>query len=173
MWLCGGDQAHDRFLGRVPPNNGMQRAALRAAAESNRNSPWRGVVTRAEAPREFELRVSKADADWEGTVVGFELSPRAAGTWVRFYHRGWRSTCASCVATSKSANRCRMTAASKRDRGVESNITRAYCCRVPDRRAAAGYLWLRFVGGGCGSPPQLICSPSGGRAGPGRHRARQ
>jgi len=35
MWLSGGDQAHDCFLRLAPPNRGMQRTALRAAADAN------------------------------------------------------------------------------------------------------------------------------------------
>jgi uncharacterized protein YndB with AHSA1/START domain len=50
---------------------------------------WRGVATRVEAPGVFELRLTASDADWKGTKVGFELSSRAATTWVHFYHRGW------------------------------------------------------------------------------------
>jgi hypothetical protein len=36
MWLSGDDQGHDRYFRRVPPNKGMQRAALRAAADAKR-----------------------------------------------------------------------------------------------------------------------------------------
>lgn len=50
---------------------------------------WRAVVTKAEPARAFELQMVKSDADWDNTVVGFELIPTATGTQVRFYHRGW------------------------------------------------------------------------------------
>jgi len=33
-------KAHDRFLRLVPPNNGMQRTALRAAADAKRWAAW-------------------------------------------------------------------------------------------------------------------------------------
>ena len=50
---------------------------------------WAAVVTRAEPGVAFELRMTNADADWTGSVVGFELAPAGSGTQVRFYHRGW------------------------------------------------------------------------------------
>lgn len=50
---------------------------------------WRAEVTRAVPGRAFELRMTTSDDDWAGTRVGFELDPGAAGTQVRFYHRGW------------------------------------------------------------------------------------
>jgi uncharacterized protein YndB with AHSA1/START domain len=50
---------------------------------------WRAIVTLCEAPIRFELRITEADADWTGTLVGFELTSIERGTWVRFSHRGW------------------------------------------------------------------------------------
>jgi len=50
---------------------------------------WRAVVTKAEPRAAFELEMTHADADWNGTRVGFELEPCEYGTQVRFYHRGW------------------------------------------------------------------------------------
>jgi uncharacterized protein YndB with AHSA1/START domain len=50
---------------------------------------WRAIVTRADAPRRFELQMSVADRDWTGTRVAFDLSPSATGTQVRFSHRDW------------------------------------------------------------------------------------
>ena len=50
---------------------------------------WRGTVTRAESGVAFEWRITEADRDWTGTLVGFTLSPSASGTQVRFHHRGW------------------------------------------------------------------------------------
>jgi uncharacterized protein YndB with AHSA1/START domain len=50
---------------------------------------WRAVVTRYQPPAAFELTFEQADADWAGTRVGFDLSPTASGTQVRFYHLGW------------------------------------------------------------------------------------
>ena len=50
---------------------------------------WRAVVTKSEPGAAFELRLTEADSDWVGSVVGFELSPNGSRTQVRFYHRGW------------------------------------------------------------------------------------
>ncbi|HEV3078213.1 MAG TPA: SRPBCC domain-containing protein [Gemmataceae bacterium] len=50
---------------------------------------WRAQVTRCAPDREFELQMTAADADWNGTRVGFRLEERDGATWVRFYHVGW------------------------------------------------------------------------------------
>jgi uncharacterized protein YndB with AHSA1/START domain len=50
---------------------------------------WRARVTRCVAGSVFELEFERADVDWRGTQVGFELEPRDASTWLRFHHRGW------------------------------------------------------------------------------------
>jgi hypothetical protein len=50
---------------------------------------WRAVVTRAVPGEAFGLRLTHADKDWTNTLVGFDLSPSASGTQVRFSHRGW------------------------------------------------------------------------------------
>jgi uncharacterized protein YndB with AHSA1/START domain len=50
---------------------------------------WRAIVTACRPAELFELRITEADRDWTGTVMGFELEPSEAGTQVRFYHRGW------------------------------------------------------------------------------------
>lgn len=50
---------------------------------------WRAVVTRSVPGEAFELRLRHADGDWTGSLVGFDLSPSASGTRVRFSHRGW------------------------------------------------------------------------------------
>ncbi len=51
---------------------------------------WRALVTRSVGDSEFELELVRADDDWTGTRVGFELEARDASTWVRFHHTGWR-----------------------------------------------------------------------------------
>jgi uncharacterized protein YndB with AHSA1/START domain len=53
------------------------------------NYLWRAVVTRCVPDRAFELQMTNADSDWEGTFVGFELTESGQTTRVRFYHRGW------------------------------------------------------------------------------------
>ncbi|HKQ60486.1 MAG TPA: SRPBCC domain-containing protein [Candidatus Polarisedimenticolaceae bacterium] len=50
---------------------------------------WRAKVSRAIAPSEFELEMTRADADWIGTRVGFRLTDQAGTTQVSFYHVGW------------------------------------------------------------------------------------
>lgn len=50
---------------------------------------WRGRVTRAVAPAEFELQLTEAHPDWIGTRVGFHLERATDATQVRFYHTGW------------------------------------------------------------------------------------
>jgi uncharacterized protein YndB with AHSA1/START domain len=52
---------------------------------------WQAAVTKYEPGSAFELTLDRADADWTGTRVLFELSPCDAGTEVRFAHRGWLS----------------------------------------------------------------------------------
>ena len=50
---------------------------------------WRAKVTRCVADAAFELQMTRADADWLGTRVGFRLATKDASTWVQFYHTGW------------------------------------------------------------------------------------
>lgn len=50
---------------------------------------WRARVTRAVAPSDFELQLTRADPDWLGTRVGFHLERTADATQVRFCHTGW------------------------------------------------------------------------------------
>lgn len=50
---------------------------------------WRAEVSRWQPGEAFALTVTRADADWTGTTVGFLLLPTPAGTQVRFAHRGW------------------------------------------------------------------------------------
>ena len=52
---------------------------------------WRAVVSCFDPAKRFELTLTKADGDWTGSKVGFELGPSERGTQVRFYHRGWPS----------------------------------------------------------------------------------
>jgi len=50
---------------------------------------WLAAVTKCVPESAFELRMTRADSDWTGTHVGFELTPGPGSTQVRFYHRGW------------------------------------------------------------------------------------
>ena len=51
---------------------------------------WRARVTRVVPGEEFELELVRADPDWTGTRVGCRLEDRGGGTWLRFWHTGWR-----------------------------------------------------------------------------------
>lgn len=50
---------------------------------------WRAVVTQCVSDKFFELEMTQADADWQGTKVGFHLEEQAGETRVRFHHTGW------------------------------------------------------------------------------------
>jgi uncharacterized protein YndB with AHSA1/START domain len=50
---------------------------------------WRARVTRCDPGSEFELEMTRADKDWQGTRVRFQLAPKDGGTWVEFAHTGW------------------------------------------------------------------------------------
>jgi len=52
---------------------------------------WRAEVTSCMPGSEFELRMTRADADWNDTRVGFQIEDRLGKTWIRFYHTGWPS----------------------------------------------------------------------------------
>jgi uncharacterized protein YndB with AHSA1/START domain len=52
---------------------------------------WAASVTRYVPNSEFELEMIRADDDWIGTRVTFELEDRGETTWVRFRHSGWPS----------------------------------------------------------------------------------
>lgn len=51
---------------------------------------WSAVVSRCVTSKEFELNFQKADGDWQGTRIGFELETNNDVTQVRFYHSGWK-----------------------------------------------------------------------------------
>jgi len=50
---------------------------------------WEAVVTKAIPNTEFELQITKADAEWTGTKVGFSLAHNNKYALVSFYHSGW------------------------------------------------------------------------------------
>jgi uncharacterized protein YndB with AHSA1/START domain len=50
---------------------------------------WRAKVSRSVADREFEIEITRADADWAGTRMGFVLDESQGDTHVRFHHTGW------------------------------------------------------------------------------------
>lgn len=50
---------------------------------------WRGRVTTWMPNSDFELEISHADKDWNGTRVGFHMEEQNGSTTVRFHHLGW------------------------------------------------------------------------------------
>lgn len=52
---------------------------------------WRARVADCKPDRRFELEMTRADADWNGTRVRFELEETSdgKGTQLRFSHSGW------------------------------------------------------------------------------------
>jgi uncharacterized protein YndB with AHSA1/START domain len=50
---------------------------------------WHAQVTKCVPDVEFELTMTSADADWNGSRVGMQLKPIDGGTQVRFSHSGW------------------------------------------------------------------------------------
>lgn len=53
---------------------------------------WEAEVTSASKPDLFELKLIKADNDWMGSKVTFELvSLNDKKTQVKFHHSGWQS----------------------------------------------------------------------------------
>jgi uncharacterized protein YndB with AHSA1/START domain len=50
---------------------------------------WRARVSRSIPDREFELELTGADDDWQGTRMGFQLEESDGATQVRFHHTGW------------------------------------------------------------------------------------
>ncbi len=53
---------------------------------------WRARVTRFVPDREFELHLTNAHEDWQGSRIGCTLNPEGQGaTRAVFYHKGWPS----------------------------------------------------------------------------------
>jgi uncharacterized protein YndB with AHSA1/START domain len=50
---------------------------------------WRARVSRCVPDADFELEMTRADADWTGSRVGFRLEDQGGTTLVRFHHTGW------------------------------------------------------------------------------------
>ena len=50
---------------------------------------WRAEVSCCVPYSEFELKITAAHHDWQGTRVGFLLDPHNGATEVHFYHLGW------------------------------------------------------------------------------------
>jgi uncharacterized protein YndB with AHSA1/START domain len=50
---------------------------------------WRAIVSRFVPDSEFELELTSADSDWQGTRLGFLMEMKDGVTQVRFHHLGW------------------------------------------------------------------------------------
>lgn len=50
---------------------------------------WYGKVIKSEPGRSFQIKMTRADADWDPTSFGFELEEKEGGTQVKFWHKGW------------------------------------------------------------------------------------
>ncbi|MAP55218.1 SRPBCC domain-containing protein [Altibacter sp.] len=50
---------------------------------------WYGVVSEMVPDKIFEIKMTKADTDWDPTRFRFELEPNASGTLLRFSHIHW------------------------------------------------------------------------------------
>ena len=50
---------------------------------------WHARVTVCEPGTAFEIQLTRADEEWAGSRVGFQLQAAPGGTQVRFHHRGW------------------------------------------------------------------------------------
>ena len=50
---------------------------------------WQAVVSRCVPDTEFELELTSAQEDWQGTRVGFQLDEKEGVTEVQFHHLGW------------------------------------------------------------------------------------
>ena len=51
---------------------------------------WEAVVESMNPNKLFELRMTKADGDWTGSIVGFLLNQKDQYAQVEFYHTGWK-----------------------------------------------------------------------------------
>ena len=50
---------------------------------------WAGVISKYSPFTGFELTMTRSDADWNGSKVGFRLIDKTTYTQVEFYHIGW------------------------------------------------------------------------------------
>ncbi|HEY7026333.1 MAG TPA: SRPBCC domain-containing protein [Gemmatimonadales bacterium] len=50
---------------------------------------WQAKVARFIPDKEFEFEMTRADNEWRGTRVGFQLKTDGNVTQVRFHHLGW------------------------------------------------------------------------------------
>jgi uncharacterized protein YndB with AHSA1/START domain len=70
-------------------SEGRQEAGATYTLDFGPGYIWKAVVTKFDLNKSFELQMTSADADWQGSKVGFSLKPKNAFTEVDFYHTGW------------------------------------------------------------------------------------
>jgi uncharacterized protein YndB with AHSA1/START domain len=51
---------------------------------------WRAEVVHQVPGKELTWKMTKTMDDWIGTQVGYKLEARDGGTFVHFFHKGWR-----------------------------------------------------------------------------------
>jgi uncharacterized protein YndB with AHSA1/START domain len=103
------DIVHD-FVISAPPNRVFQAMATSSGLEawwtlSSAGDPvpgglyrlnfgpghdWEAIARHVVPDKELEWELTRADADWIGTRVGFSLAPGRGVTQVAFRHTGWR-----------------------------------------------------------------------------------
>lgn len=52
---------------------------------------WIAKVTDSSSPTRLEWKITKADEDWKGTLIGFDITQDGKSSHIKFYHRGWNS----------------------------------------------------------------------------------
>lgn len=50
---------------------------------------WLARVSRYVPAEEFEIELTSADQDWQGTRIGVQLDAKDGTTQVKFHHTGW------------------------------------------------------------------------------------
>jgi uncharacterized protein YndB with AHSA1/START domain len=50
---------------------------------------WEATVVRCDPPRDFELELTRANPEWTGTRVRFQIESRGDSTILAFNHTGW------------------------------------------------------------------------------------
>jgi uncharacterized protein YndB with AHSA1/START domain len=71
-------------------SNGKAITGTNYQLDFGENYQWEAIVTKSERNKVFELQLTKADAEWKKTRIGFVLKAKNKTTEVSFYHTGWR-----------------------------------------------------------------------------------
>ena len=62
---------------------------MSTSCSSGPSTDWRARVSKCMPDVEFELEMTRADADWTGSRVGVRLEGQGDVTRVQFRHVGW------------------------------------------------------------------------------------